>query len=1294
MMLNKLSLNTIGLNRIGLNRIGKPSRGSSGRPYIDPEVLASLKAVCICYGKSNDDPDRAIVKNLVDPDNPFIISNAAYKLNSGYGLYGMDFLEWKSNSGMSFTSTKLTSTKPNLSGGWLTFRNVSGLIPETKVKVSGAPREFGFIANNNGTDDKFSVTINNGVYTIPEFTLSSASGFYINNNSGDWSNLVIEQIPSYQGAFVTDGVEDLITSTKTVQEMGINDEITVVSMIHQIGQGFSTNNIRNATALTGRSENLTIGKTGIYGWSKSDIHTATISNINNILGDKNDYSAAGGGYDNSMIFSVEGYKGNNSVLEVSSVAWYWTVIANKVLTTDQINQVIAYYNLDRCVEPTVLYDVKRQGLSNDTPDSDWYLKDFSKNGFDMSLFNFAKKGNSGVGKYETDFLDSSIWKYKTNSSVTSDKIVCNKAATHIMLLYYSITDGNKYDVPSFNVLKQGDASEYYYIDEQGTRRTFKLLDGINTLPASHGTLFTGTEATCGFGNPGIGNSVTITQIPSHAGALCSDGVNDFGKVTGLPIYKDYTVVADYVRTFAKENVRDAPILSKSQVAGDGAFLFNYLNVNSVISSYSFGTNNVLTNVSDSERKIYYQSKYVNGGKSINSGTGTDYDSMWLGTYRDDSQIFFTGAIYSLMTFPYSMSEFLIERQLKKHKLGTLYPDMVEFRPIYTSNVNDYTITKATYFDETGQHDLALGNHYPIGTMFRIYVKPSGAVDEVTSIKVNGVELTYDYIDSNYGYAFNGTLSSKSPQKIDITIDEYIRYEDIVQPYPAIIALQQDGKNITWGDKLKVGDEVTFVTHTNLLPNLYTVSGAMYYNGKFMYGNTPITVAKSMTFTTVHNYIKSNEPKCILSPSRLRIPNSSYKILGYIPDISGHGNHGKINNSAYAGMSGANGYVENFTTWGVYNGIILTDNAIKTNSYFNPANSWVAYKGANTILNSFSVNITGIPEGGILKFRVNADTFIELSNGRNDLSFDNIQITVSSGFRITNGSNLDWSNLVIQQIGEYEGAYCLDGVDDFITIPTTVGGKQVLMKVNWQSSIGQGMLYDQRGTAFAIWNSDKFEENETDTIPAYSARNGGNTYIDGILNKNILASQLRNITHNIVATNTMLNGSSVSPTIGCNGTHNAFFTNMSFYDFMLFDEISTDEEILTLNEYIGIEPKSKEGLLQPSITVNGSYVVLDTVEDTNDYLVNGTANCGIGFSDESASEQFSTGVTYDKNFSYSIIVIANNNKELISLSHNGVSADSIQSMDYSETTKLYICSTTNGMFAVGSAPQEIIIELSD
>ena len=354
--------------------------------------------------------------------------------------------------------------------------------------------------------------------------------------------------------------------------------------------------------------------------------------------------------------------------------------------------------------------------------------------------------------------------------------------------------------------------------------------------------------------------------------------------------------------------------------------------------------------------------------------------------------------------------------------------------------------------------LKIGDYVDIGDTVAIRVVLSNTVDEVVNAKVNGQECEIVNVSPRV-FDCKFTITSKSPQKIDITIDEYIRYEDIVQPYPAVVKLKINERLITWGDKLKVGDEFIYDNNINLLPNMYNISATLIYNGNELHASHKAVVAKTMSFkpyTVVP--LLANMPKCILSPQTLKIPNSSYKILGYIPDISGHGNHGKINNSAYAEGSG-----------------------------------------------------------------VNAD-----------------------------------------------GSYQLDGVNDFITIPTTVGGKQVLMKVNWQSSIGQGMLYDQRGTAFAIWNSDKFEENETDTIPAYSARNGGNTYIDGILNKNILASQLRNITHNIVATNTMLNGSSVSPTIGCNGTHNAFFTNMSLYDFMLFDEISTDEEILTLNEYVGIE----------------------------------------------------------------------------------------------------------------------------
>lgn len=644
-MLNKVSLNTIGLNRIGLNRIGKPSRASSDRPYIDPEVLASLKAVCICYGKSNDDPDRAVVKNLVDPDNPFIISNAAYTEGSGYA-------------------------------------------------DKGSP---------------------------------------------------------YYGAFVTDGVEDLITSTKTVQEMGITDEVTVVSMIHQIDKPsnfITTNNIRTSGSVVGRNAISLTDKTGIYGWYKDNIQGSTINVINNILGDKADYTASASSNTNlSSKFSVVGYISNDSIVETSQVAWYWTIIANKVLTTDQINQVIAYFNLDRTLKPDILCDVKKQGITNDNhAEFGDKLIDFSGNGRDIQLNNIAWKGDSGIGKYEVDFLDSSIWN-SSNSTITSSKIDCKNAISHIMLLYYSVGSKEYPDIPSFKVIKTGADIDYSYIDETGSPKSVKIVDGVNILPASHNTLYSGSGRFCGFGNPGMGNSVTITQIPSHAGALCLAGVNDFGKVTGMPVYKDYTVVTDR-EIFANIGA----ISSKNN---PGAFVETAGN-----SVYSFGQATSGLNFI-STRSISYLSKYSYCGQSITAGAAEDGTDMWLGTIRDNDSRFFNGAIYSLMSFPYSMSKFLIERQLKKHKLGTLYPDMVEFRPIVKSNLPYSSIT----------YSVNPGEYISVDSMVTITVTLPNTSDKLMEVSCNAIS-DISISGDNGVYEITGKIV-KSPQKINLVISSYL-----------------------------------------------------------------------------------------------------------------------------------------------------------------------------------------------------------------------------------------------------------------------------------------------------------------------------------------------------------------------------------------------------------------------------------------------------------------------------------------------------------------------------------------
>lgn len=182
----------------------------------------------------------------------------------------------------------------------------------------------------------------------------------------------------------------------------------------------------------------------------------------------------------------------------------------------------------------------------------------------------------------------------------------------------------------------------------------------------------------------------------------------------------------------------------------------------------------------------------------------------------------------------------------------------------------------------------------------------------------------------------------------------------------------------------------------------------------------------MVFTCTATWIfDDNEPNCILSPRLLRIPNSSYKILRHIPDISGHGNHGVIHNSAYAGMSGANGYPYDYKNgFMAYSNCRLVDsetfNVIFISPTVNIIKNTPTYKG--------KIKVTGL--SGYLKLRIypkdDSTNAIEiLEDGVYDINIDNETDNVYFHVvKIKEGSND--INVIIQQVGEYEGAFYLDG----------------------------------------------------------------------------------------------------------------------------------------------------------------------------------------------------------------------------------------------------------------------------
>nr|DAG95368.1 MAG TPA: hypothetical protein [Crassvirales sp.] len=882
----------------------KQVRDKGGGSYIDPLVRDSIVGLWKSDQNTNESPTRNIIKNTIKGKGGDLeLLNFGYKFNSGYGGYIEDFsLFTLSNrfeySEISNTKVTITAVLNNHTG---IYHNVtekdSALYWNTfKIKVSGSTDDV-YISY---TTVEKNIRLYNGINTVVvpnELSWHSFSASKANTSC----NITLEFVPLYEGALVTDGKDDIIVSQKTVQEMlGGSNVCTVVSMIHQINLSAdvntSINNIRSESVdhVCARHLNTAYGKTGIFGYSKQLNTTSNPTLINNILGDKKDYIADGNMViDTTDKYFVQGYKYNDSLYELSEVAVYWTFISNKVLTTDEINQIIAYFKLDKYVTPQVIYYVKRQGLTNDTPDADWYLKDFSGNGHDMQLYNYAKKLSSGIGKYEVDFNTWIPQSYVADSAYTSNKLhITNIKGGDAILYTNEGANAMKVKITgiqSFNLV-------YRYIAENDVWEALEVdRDGIYELPAS--TTTTKTYYT-GFTVPYYTGDcdITIEQIPDYEGALVSDGIDDYGKAEGLPIFKDYTVAADRAIVDDLITNADGGVFSKSTTAKDGAFIFDYKD-----QIFSFGSvNNKKVNTN---RFISYQSKYINNGESISAGSMADVNHLLLAKLALENNGYSALALYSMLLFPYSLSEFLLERQLKRYKLGTLYPDMVEFRPIIKNN-NQYR--RIDFYTQSWDKKICPGDYVPINSILRANIYLNNELNELQSFRINGVNVTFvkSPVDKT-AYNIGNIPIAKSPQKIDIAIDEYIRFEDIIQPYPAIINLSQDGKSITWGDKLKVGSKVTFVNHTNLLPDLYAVGGGVQYNGTFISWNTSIRVEKSMVFVNPHSYKKANEPNCILAPQTLRIPNSSYKILGYIPDLTGKRNHGRLNNFAYTEESGAN-----------------------------------------------------------------------------------------------------------------------------------------------------------------------------------------------------------------------------------------------------------------------------------------------------------------------------------------------------------------------------------------------------
>lgn len=167
-----------------------------------------------------------------------------------------------------------------------------------------------------------------------------------------------------------------------------------------------------------------------------------------------------------------------------------------------------------------------------------YLQDFSGNNRPLKLNNFLFAAMSGVGGYELNWTDQSIWARflgsRFNGAIEPHKLTVTSALGSYNIMETKVPSYAK----KFKVRIDGIVDEtvaYKYINASGTLVSFDIKeDGEYELP-SNNTI----EGNFNMGWAILVNSyphtcnITIEQIPSYPNALVTDGVDDYGVVQNL-----------------------------------------------------------------------------------------------------------------------------------------------------------------------------------------------------------------------------------------------------------------------------------------------------------------------------------------------------------------------------------------------------------------------------------------------------------------------------------------------------------------------------------------------------------------------------------------------------------------------------------------------------------------------------------------------------------------------------------------------------------------------------------------
>lgn len=508
--------------------------GDSGN-IVYPGLIAAWSA----KGKTNDDEDRATLRDLTGNGHDITLNGFAFSEMSGYGGYNYTYDNWTNTvnaeiNGNVAIINGYPSTRSVLEKYLGTSTPKTILRLKVSIEIKNNPNKLPIRMYFTGAADYPSKYINiteSGIYELPQVTSNNyeLSGYYIgfqlnNNNLMECDENYycrIELLPEYPDALVFDGVDDYGQSINKIKAL---TEYTVVlkrNIIKPIVYAASFYKGEGGDDVNSNFfiEYYDAGK-WYYGNGSSNTEIKYYDE-NIIYVTEKSYNGKTIDMDFGNVVDNPVYLGKITGYWCHSMAFYSAYLFDRSLDEQEIKEFIRKYIDPEYLLPSEIptpdcyYDFS---LGSNDDENRETIKDQSGNGNDAKAYNIAWSGLSGYGGYQYNWLtDLDIHISNDILNITHNKLKLTKTTSgwgYIASLKIDLYKNKSFKLNVHYETKTGS------IILQNSDARIRLEEGINIIPIIdttsdiHFSILYGTTA-------------EIELLPEYEWALVLDGVDDY-----------------------------------------------------------------------------------------------------------------------------------------------------------------------------------------------------------------------------------------------------------------------------------------------------------------------------------------------------------------------------------------------------------------------------------------------------------------------------------------------------------------------------------------------------------------------------------------------------------------------------------------------------------------------------------------------------------------------------------------------------------------------------------------------